>query len=87
MKPTIKEECVINSPSHYTQGDIECIDALKSCLTEEQYIGFLKGTIFAYTWRMGFKDDMLQEAGKIEWYIKRLKRELSDQDDKQLELF
>ena len=69
---------MVNSPSHYTQGKIECIDAIKSCLTKEQYIGFLKGTIFAYTWRMGFKDDMLQEAGKIEWYIKRLQKELTD---------
>ena len=27
---------VVNHPSHYTQGDIECIDAIKAALGEEQ---------------------------------------------------
>lgn len=36
---------------HYTNGFIECIDAIKSALTEEEFRGFCKGNIIKYTWR------------------------------------
>ena len=33
----------INSPSHYNQGRIECIDAIEAMLSIEEYIGYLRG--------------------------------------------
>ena len=31
-----KNESVVNSPSHYLSGDIECIDAMVAAFGEEQ---------------------------------------------------
>lgn len=66
-----KEE-MVNHPAHYNKnGGIECIDALRDCLTEEEFIGFCKGNALKYLWRCGAKDEPLQELKKAEWYIKR----------------
>lgn len=62
----------VNHPFHYTQGKIECIDAIKSALTREQYIGFLKGQIIKYTWRAGLKDEAAEDQKKADWYNQRL---------------
>jgi hypothetical protein len=35
----------VNHPAHYTQGKVECIDAIESMLTPEEYRGFLKGAL------------------------------------------
>lgn len=46
---TVNDE--IKNPAHYTQGGIECIDAIKSALTTEEFIGYCKGNIIKYVWR------------------------------------
>ena len=51
----------INSPSHYTSGNIECIDAMQSCLSKEEFKGFLRGNIFKYIWRSPLKNGMPQD--------------------------
>ena len=35
----------VNKPEHYNQGEIECYDALKSMLSKEELIGYLRGKI------------------------------------------
>jgi len=60
------------NPSHYKQGDVECIDAIKSALSPEEYQGYLRGQCFKYLWRLGKKDDPNQELGKVGWYLNRL---------------
>lgn len=74
----------INTPSHYTSGKVECIDAIESSMSREQFIGFLKGNVEKYLWRFdtkGIKDSMSAEEktlvryenlGKGEFYLKRL---------------
>lgn len=62
---------VVNHPSHYTQGDIECIDAIKSALGEEQYEGYLRGACIKYLWRYKMKSGV-ESLKKAEWYLKRL---------------
>lgn len=57
------------NPSHYQRGDIECIDALKACLTPEEFRGYCKGSAMAYLWRLGQKDAPEQEAKKAIWYM------------------
>jgi len=51
-------------PAHYNQGKIECIEAIKSALTPEEYRGFLKGNILKYVWRERHKGgiESLQKA-------------------------
>ena len=57
------------NPSHYKKGDIECIDAIRSALTPDEWRGFLKGTAIAYLWRLGHKDAVEQDAKKTLWYV------------------
>lgn len=62
----------VNKPNHYTSGDIECIDAIKSALTEEEFRGYCKGNIIKYVWRERFKNgnEDIQKAIKyMEWII------------------
>lgn len=67
----------VYSPSHYTQGDIECIDAIKAQLTPEEYRGFLKGTIAAYLWRERLKGGA-ESIAKAHWYMKKLMEETNE---------
>ena len=38
----------VNHPSHYTQGPIECIDAIASALGHEAFVQFLRGQVIKY---------------------------------------
>lgn len=62
----------VNSPSHYTQGAIECIDAIREALGVEGYRAFLKGQIFKYLWRAKHKGQEGQDYKKAQWYMNRL---------------
>lgn len=63
---------MVNSPSHYNQGRIECIEGLNSALSPEEYKGFLRGNAIKYLWRCGHKDNPTQELEKAKWYINKL---------------
>jgi len=63
---------IVNHPSHYTSGKVECIDCIESAMTPEQFTGFLKGNVMKYIFRCGKKDSELQELKKAEWYLKKL---------------
>ena len=67
----------VNHPPHYTQGAIECIDAIEAALGPEQFIGFLRGQVLKYTWRTGHKGDAIEDARKAAWYQARLVRTLA----------
>jgi hypothetical protein len=68
-KPELTEDTV-NHPSHYTDGGIECIDAIQAALTDEEYLGYLKGNIIKYVWRerMKGRKESLDKAG---WYLEK----------------
>lgn len=61
---------MVNSPPHYTHGDIECIDAIRAALTPEEFRGYLKGNVIKYVWRERHKggDESLDKA---RWYLER----------------
>ena len=67
---------LVDNPEHYNQGGIECIDAMKAMLTDEEFIGFLRGNSFKYRWRYRYKDTPKQDLLKAKWY-----------EDKFLELY
>jgi len=64
---------MVDNPPHYTQGNIECIDAMQAMLSEEEFIGFLRGNSFKYRWRMRDKRQPVQDLRKAQWYEKKLK--------------
>jgi hypothetical protein len=68
--PVIQEDAV-NHPSHYTDGGIECIEAIESALTSEEYRGYLKGNIQKYVWRERHKGGT-ESLKKARWYLDRL---------------
>ena len=62
----------VNHPEHYTNGDIECIDAIRAALTAEQYAGYLRGNIIKYLWRYDRKggvEDLRKARTYLEWLI------------------
>jgi len=65
------QEDVVNHPSHYTDGGIECIDALEAQLTTEEYRGYLKGNIAKYIWRERHKGKT-ESLKKAQFYLNRL---------------
>jgi len=67
----------VNHPSHYTQGPVECIDAIASALGRDAFIEFLRGQVIKYMWRLGHKGDALKDAEKGTWYASRLVAELA----------
>ena len=61
----------VNHPAHYGQGQIECIDYIKDFLTEEEYIGYLRGNIAKYMHRWRYKNG-LEDLKKARWYHDQL---------------
>mgnify|MGYP002623334597 FL=1 len=61
----------VNHPSHYTDGGIECIEAIEAQLTPEEYRGFLKGNVCKYLWRERQKGG-IESLRKAQWYLDRL---------------
>jgi len=61
----------VNHPSHYTQGTVECIDAIESSMTPEEFRGYLKGCQMKYIWRYQHKGGV-EDLKKARWYLDRL---------------
>ena len=66
----------VNHPSHYAQGSIECIDAMKASMSDEAFKGLLKGNVIKYIWRYEKKVNPLEDLKKAKWYLERLIKEL-----------
>ena len=69
--PPVIQEDVVNHPSHYTDGGIECIEAIEAQLTPEEYRGYIKGNIAKYLWRERLKGGVTS-LKKAQWYLDRL---------------
>ena len=64
----------VHHPSHYTNGDIECIDAIRAALTPEEFIGYCKGNAIKYVWREKNKnglEDMQKAKVYLGWMIEQ----------------
>lgn len=68
--PEFKHDAV-NHPGHYTNGDIECIDAIQASMSKEAFAGFLKGNIIKYMWRYEHKNG-IEDLKKSQWYQNKL---------------
>lgn len=63
---------VINHPSHYTQGNVECIDAIEAATSGLSGIeAVCTGNALKYLWRWKNKNG-LEDLKKARWYIDRL---------------
>lgn len=77
--PNMKNDNV-NSPNHYRQGGIECIEAIKASMSQHGFRDYLKGNVMKYMWRYEHKGKAVEDIGKAIWYLNRLKDELYEQD-------
>lgn len=68
---------IVNAPEHYRTGDIECIAAIESAMTHEEFAGYLRGNVIKYIWRYDKKhrDDLdlaRKDLEKAQWFLHRL---------------
>lgn len=68
------EECPdpVNSPHHYTHNGIEAIDVIDAKLTNDQYQGYLQGSVMKYLLRSNYKGKREEDLKKAQWYLNRL---------------
>lgn len=69
---------MVNHPTHYTQGGIECIDALKAATVSKTGIeAVCTANAIKYLWRYEEKSG-IEDVKKARWYIDRLIKELEN---------
>ena len=66
---------MVNSPPHYNQTGIECIQAI-SAATDNGFKYYLQGNVMKYLWRFDYKDKPLEDLQKAKWYLDRLIEEV-----------
>ena len=69
---------MVNHPKHYTQGGIECIDALKAATVGKRGIeAVCVANVIKYLWRYEEKNGV-EDVRKAKWYVERLLKELEE---------
>lgn len=71
-----KQDDVVNNPSHYNKGGMECIDYIKQQLSPEAFKGYLEGNMIKYMHRYKYKNGM-EDLSKSQWYLTQLYMTLS----------
>lgn len=77
------EHDAVNHPDHYTNGGIECIDAIKASMSDEEFRGYLKGNVIKYLWRYRLKSNPREDLEKAMWYLSKLIVEVATADDEE----
>ena len=62
----------VDSPVHYNTGAVECIEAISSTLSGEEFRGYLRGNMIKYAWRCMYKGKTKQDLEKCRWYLDKL---------------
>lgn len=72
----------VNHPSHYTAGDIECIDALESMAAgyPDSVLAGLAWQVVKYIWRCPLKCRALEDLKKARFYLDRMINKLEAQE-------
>ena len=71
----------VNHPSHYVNGSIECIDAIRAALGDDAFIAFCRGNAIKYCWRAPLKGNAAQDLRKAAWYCERAAKVLENADE------
>lgn len=76
INPSDAKPDMINHPTHYCQGGIECIDAIKAATVNKRGIeAVCVANIIKYLFRYETKNG-LEDVRKAAWYVNRLIKEL-----------
>lgn len=72
------EKDMVNSPAHYNQSSIECIDEMILVLGKQATADFCLGNVWKYRNRAPYKGNPIEDAKKADWYMMKYK-ELKDE--------
>ena len=64
---------MVSSPPHYTQGNVEYMDAMEAIGIGEEAC---RAAAIKYLWRLRDKGKALEDARKAQWYVNRLVSQL-----------
>ena len=74
-KVDVKKDSV-NHPSHYTQGNIECIEAIAEATKQLQGIeAVATANVIKYVWRWKSKNG-IEDLQKAQWYLNHLIKQI-----------
>ena len=74
--------------NHYKNCKVQPWDAMESWMTEEEFIGYLRGNVIKYTARAGKKGSVKEDLLKAQHYLDKLLEKLEDTEaSNQLSLF
>lgn len=86
--PEIMHECAefqleqtdsVNHPNHYTQGGIECVDAMKACVSGlNEMEAVCTSHALKYLWRWKHKNGA-EDIRKCIWWLERLLKEIDNE--------
>lgn len=74
MNSSFNEGNLVDHPDYYNNGNIECIDAMVASKGWFKTAIFCECNDFKYNWRVGYKNPVMQELGKMAWYISKAKK-------------
>lgn len=70
--PPVPFDNPVTHPSHYTQGKVQCIEAMESAFGNESVATWAKLNAFKYIWRADHKNG-IQDIDKAIWYLNKYK--------------
>jgi hypothetical protein len=66
----------VNRPAHYTQGEVECIDAIESAtIGLVGIIAVCVGNVIKYVWRFARKNG-IEDLDKADYYLQKLRQKV-----------
>lgn len=74
-----QKQDAINHPAHYTQGGVECWEAMKACMSADEFKGYLRGCAIKYLWRCNDKGTCAQDIQKARAYVEKLLEQVEGQ--------
>ena len=68
----------VNHPTHYTQGKVECIDAIESATTNlVGIVAVCVANIIKYVWRYALKNGV-EDLDKADFYLQKLRKQVRE---------
>ena len=65
----------VNHPSHYTQGKVECIDAIESATTNlTGIVAVCTANVIKYVWRFALKNGAINKERLEIWEGSQIKK-------------
>ena len=74
----------VSRPAHYNRNGIEAIKAIEASMSRVEFMGYLKGQIFKYLWRYGYKGTPKKDLGKAKWYLDYLHEKIEGKSEKEI---